>query len=182
MRMSPWMSTPMMPPVRFSAGTPVNPIVRHAVFALGILVAVGAPLRPREPELVHHRGSENLRPAGHGALRIQSRCVPMPMSSCRRPVRRTSQARIGTACCSCSARKRCRWTIRADRSGPKKRSLSSVMSGWRMKLLLPAAFGIGTIARIAAATGSMRDAGIVLLAKFCPVSGSRIAEVKTPLR
>ena len=50
-----------------------------------------------------------------------------------------------------------------------------------MKLLLPAALGIGTIARIAAATGSMRDAGIVLFAKFCPVSGSRIADVKTPL-
>ena len=56
------------------------------------------------------------------------------------------------------------------------------MSAMRMKLLAPAWFGSGTRARIAAAVGSMRLEGMVLLAKFNPVVGSLMAEVKIPLR
>ena len=55
------------------------------------------------------------------------------------------------------------------------RSELSIRSAVRKKLLAPGWFGSGTSAMIAAAYGSIRLAGIVLLAKFSPVSGSRTA-------
>ena len=51
-----------------------------------------------------------------------------------------------------------------------------------MKLLTPLVFGSGSSAAIFTATGSMRVDGMVLFANGRPVSGSRIAVVKTPLR
>ena len=55
-------------------------------------------------------------------------------------------------------------------------------SGARKKLLAPAWLGRGTRARIAAAYGSMRLAGMTLPGNGWPVSGSFTALVKIPLR
>jgi hypothetical protein len=62
------------------------------------------------------------------------------------------------------------------------RSESSLTSGWRKKLLAPGWFGAGIRARMAAAVGSMRAAGMVLSGKGRPVSGSRTAPAKRPCR
>lgn len=62
------------------------------------------------------------------------------------------------------------------------RSELSIRSAVRKKLLAPGWFGIGTSPMIPAAKGSMRDAGIWLFAKLSPVTGSRTADVKMPLR
>jgi hypothetical protein len=51
-----------------------------------------------------------------------------------------------------------------------------------MKLFVPVVFGSGRSARIFAATGSMRSAGMRLSEKGWPVCGSFTALVKMPAR
>src|SRR5690348_3813761 len=62
------------------------------------------------------------------------------------------------------------------------RSELSIRFALRKKLFTPDTFGIGTSDRIAAAYGSMRLDGIVLLSNARPVAGSFTADAKTPAR